>query len=112
MDVGIKRYIGFSNRGFNLCFYTAISKIVEMEKSRSAEKIIIVAINLAILTAYTVYFKTSSTDSLTILLEAIAIGIHFITCLLLAIVVYRKEFLLSALVILLIGFSSCWIVFS
>ena len=85
---------------------------MEMEKKRSPEKIIIVAINLAILVAYTIYFKTSSKDSLTIILEAIAIGIHVITCILLAIVVYRKELLLSALVILLIGFSSCWVVFS
>jgi len=85
---------------------------MEMEKSGSPEKIIIVAINLAILVAYTIYFKRSSKDSLIIISQAIAIGFHVIACLLLAIVVYRKEFLLSALVILLIGFSSCWIVFS
>jgi hypothetical protein len=83
-----------------------------MQENSSNTKIIIVAINLAILVAYTIYFKTSSKDSLTIILEAIAIGLHVITCLLLAIVVYRKEFLLSALVILLIGFSSCWAVFA
>ena len=85
---------------------------MEMEKSGSPEKIIIVAINLAILVAYTIYFKTSSKDSLTIIPEAFAIGFHVIACILLAIVVYRKELLLSALVILLIGFSSCWMVFS
>jgi hypothetical protein len=85
---------------------------VEMAKKGSPEKIIIVAINLALLVAYTIYFKTSSKDSLNIILEAVAIGLHVITCLLLAIVVYRKEFLLSALVILLIGFSSCWMVFN
>jgi len=83
-----------------------------MEENTPNTKITIVAINLAILIAYTIYFRTSSTDSLTIILEAVAIGIHVITCLLLAIVVYRKEFLLSALVVLLIGFSSCWMVFS
>lgn len=83
-----------------------------MQEDTSNTKIIIVAINLAILIAYTIFFRTSSTDSLTIILEAIAIGIHVITCLLLAIVVYRKEFLLSALVVLLIGFSSCWMVFN
>ncbi|MCO5949418.1 hypothetical protein [Mucilaginibacter flavidus] len=83
-----------------------------MEENTQNTKIIIVAINLTILIAYTIYFRTSSTNSLTIILEAVAIGIHVITCLLLAIVVYRKEFLLSALVVLLIGFSSCWMVFS
>ena len=37
---------------------------------------------------------------------------QIIICLLTAIFVYRKEFLLSALVVLLIGFSTCLAVFS
>jgi len=95
-----------------MCCYTTIYKIAEMEKSKLTEKMVVVAINLAILVAYTVYFKTSSKDALNILVDAFAIGFHVIGCLILATFVYRKEFLLSALVILLIGFSSCWVVFN
>ncbi|MEO6632451.1 MAG: hypothetical protein ABIN13_12030 [Mucilaginibacter sp.] len=83
-----------------------------MEENTPNTKIIVVAINLVILAGYTVYFRTSSQDSLNIIVEAFAIGFHVIGCLLIAIFIYRKEFLLSALVVLLIGFSSCWMVFS
>jgi hypothetical protein len=46
-----------------------------------------------------------------VIAEAFFIAIQIIICLITAIFVYRKEFLLSALVILLIGFSTCWAVF-
>jgi len=73
-------------------------------------KILIVGINLAVLAAYTIYFSINK-EELIIIVEAFFIAIQIIICLVMAIAIYHKEFLLSALVVLLIGFSTCWAVF-
>jgi hypothetical protein len=73
---------------------------------------IVVGVNLAILVAYTIYFRWVVNEELIILAEAVVIFLHVLLCLILAIFALRKEFLFSALVVLLIGFSSCWVVFS
>lgn len=80
--------------------------------NRGNNKMIVAGINLLILMAYTVYFRKFAYEELIILAEAISIFIHVLLCLVLAIFVLRKEFLFSALIVLLIGFSSCWIVFT
>jgi hypothetical protein len=82
------------------------------EKKDSNSKMIVVGINLLILIAYTIYFRWLAYEELIILAEAVFIFVHVVLCLILAIFVLRKEFLFSALVVLLIGFSSCWVVFS
>lgn len=86
-----------------------------MEKQKKApvsNKMMVVGINLAILAAYTIFFRWVVNEELIILAEAVVIFLHVILCLILAIFALRKEFLFSALVVLLIGFSSCWVVFS
>ena len=80
------------------------------ENSTSKNKIIIVGINLMLLAAYTIYFKLNP-EELIIIGEAFFIAAHVVMCLILAIFICRKEFLLSALLVLLIGFSTCWVVF-
>ena len=86
----------------------------ELQKQAPApnRKMIIVGINLLVLVAYTIYFRTAAYQELIILGEAVFIGLQVVLCLILAIFVYRKEFLLSAGLVLLIGFSSCWVVFA
>jgi hypothetical protein len=82
------------------------------KKDPGSSKMMVVAINMLILIAYTVYFRWFAYEELIILAEAIVIFLHVVLCLILAIFVLRKEFLFSALIVLLIGFSSCWVVFS
>lgn len=82
------------------------------KKEPRSNKMIVVGINLSILAAYTIYFRRIVNEELIILAEAVVIFLHVLLCLIVAIFALRKEFLFSALVVLLIGFSSCWIVFS
>ena len=86
--------------------------IDEKQKPEQDQKIIIIGINLAVLAAYTIYNSFHRDhDGYIVIGEAFLIAIQIIICLITAIFVCRKEFLLSALVVLLIGFSSCWVVF-
>lgn len=82
------------------------------KKAPVSNKMMVVGINLAILAAYTIYFRWVVNEELIIIAEAFVIFLHVLLCLILAIFALRKEFLFSALVVLLIGFSSCWVVFS
>ncbi|MGF7074806.1 hypothetical protein ABIC84_002749 [Mucilaginibacter sp. 3215] len=82
------------------------------KKSPGSNKMMVVGINLAILAAYTIYFRWVVNEEFIIIAEAFVIFLHILLCLILAIFALRKEFLFSALVVLLIGFSSCWVVFS
>jgi len=84
----------------------------EPQKPRPDYKIMIVGINLAVLATYTIYNSVHRDhDGYIVIGEAFLIAVQIIICLITAIFVYRKEFLLSALVVLLIGFSTCWVVF-
>ncbi len=82
----------------------------EEEKDKTPQ-MIIAGINLLVLVAYTIYFRAQK-DEFIIIGEAFLIVIQIIICLVTAIFVYRKEFLLSAALVLLIGFSTCWVVFT
>jgi hypothetical protein len=88
-----------------------MEELNKKQRSKHDQKIIVIGINLAVLAAYTIYFGVNK-DSEMAIAEAFFIAIQIIICLITAIFVYRKEFLLSALVILLIGFSTCWAVFA
>ncbi|WP_439697360.1 hypothetical protein ACFGVS_02855 [Mucilaginibacter sp. AW1-7] len=88
-----------------------MEELNEKQKPQQRPKIIIIGINLAVLAAYTIYFGVNK-EELIIIGEAFFIAVQIIICLIAAIFVYRKEFLLSALVVLLIGFSTCLAVFS
>jgi hypothetical protein len=79
---------------------------------RSDKKLIIVAINIIVMIAYTLYVRYGQPGELNILVNAFFIAAHIIVCLILAIFFFRKEFVLSALIVLLVGFSTCWLVFS
>ncbi len=84
----------------------------ENQNPEKNQKIIIIGVNLAVLAAYTIYNSVHRDhDGYIVIGEAFFIAVQIIICLITAIFVCRKEFLLSALVVLLIGFSTCWVVF-
>ena len=74
---------------------------------------IIVAINVGILIGYTIYTRMTSSDDESIIGLAFLIAGHFVLCMFLAIFPnYTKAFLLSALAVVLIGFSTCFMAYS
>lgn len=84
---------------------------MEEEKNIKRAGFWVIGINLLVLIGYTVYFDVVDKNPYNFIGVAILNGIQFAICLITAIFVYRKEFLLSAGIILLIGFSTCAIVF-
>ncbi len=80
----------------------------------------IVGINLLVLIGYTIVCRLTAVDTRgedalgSAALLALLIGIHVLFCLLYgaASIKNTKYWLLSSLLVLLIGFSSCWAAFS
>ena len=71
----------------------------------------IVAINLALMVIYTIVFR-SMTGNYLALTVGFFMAIQIVICLLTAIFFQPRAYLLSALAVLLIGFSTCVIAFS
>ncbi|MBD1366398.1 hypothetical protein IDJ77_21475 [Mucilaginibacter sp. ZT4R22] len=80
-------------------------------KPQRQPKWVVVAINIAVMVAYTVYFRFVE-GQYNFIAIAMLIAMHVALCLVLAIFVFSKEFLLSAALVLVIGFSTCWLVFA
>jgi hypothetical protein len=80
-------------------------------KPQRQPKWVVVTINIAVMVAYTVYFRFVDKGQYNFIAIAMLIAIHVLLCLVLAIFVFSKEFLLSAALVLVIGFSTCWLVF-
>lgn len=73
----------------------------------------VVAVNLGLLIGYTIYIRVTSPDGESVIGLAFIIAIHFILCLFLAFIPkYSKGFLLSALAVVLVGFSTCCLAYS
>jgi hypothetical protein len=83
----------------------------EAKKPITKPSIVIVGINIAVLIAYTIYFRFIERGQYNIIGVAFLVGIQVALCLILAIFIYHKEFLLSAALVLVIGFSTCWLAF-
>ena len=71
----------------------------------------IVGINLCVMFVYSLIIRTVG-GNYGVFLLAIIIGAHFIICTFISPFIYGKAFLLSALAVLLIGFSTCFIAYS
>ncbi len=71
----------------------------------------IVGINLVLMLIYTILFRQTQ-ESYPMWGAAFFMMIQIAICLITAIFFKRKAFLLSALAVLLIGFSTCWIAYS
>ncbi|PJJ84616.1 hypothetical protein [Mucilaginibacter auburnensis] len=71
----------------------------------------IVGINLVVMIIYTILFRQTE-ENYPMWGTAFFMMVQIVICLLTAIFFKRKAFLLSALAVLLIGFSTCWIAYS
>jgi len=79
---------------------------METEPKKPDANYIVVGINLLIMVVYTAYCRHDSGE-MTILSDAFFIAVQVVLCLILCIFMFRKAFLLSAVLVLLVGFSSC-----
>jgi predicted neutral ceramidase superfamily lipid hydrolase len=92
----------------------------KVENKATSKSMIIVAVNVVILFIYTILLRTSSNNSDYIIAIAFLIALHFIISILIGIVclifkplgAFAKGFLLSSLVVILVGFSTCYLSFS
>jgi hypothetical protein len=71
--------------------------------------ILIIGTNMIIFMAYTLWVRSGRDNEFGFIAEAFFMAIHIVLCMVAAIIGYRRQFLISALVILLIGFSTCYI---
>ena len=91
-----------------------------MEEEKSNRNIIVVAINIAILVAYTLLIRLTNTDDESIIAVAFFIAFQFLLGAVIGIICaaivparkYMNGFLLSALAVVLIGFSTCYLAYS
>jgi len=83
------------------------------DQQKSNKNMTIVGINMALLVAYTLFIRIDGGGGEGVIILAGIIGIHFVLCLLLTIIPNMgKGFLLSALAVLLIGFSTCYVAYT
>jgi hypothetical protein len=83
------------------------------DKQKANKNMTIVAINMALLIAYTLLIRIYGGGGEGVIFLAFIIAMHFALCLLLAIIPnLGKGFLLSALAVLLIGFSTCYVAYT
>jgi hypothetical protein len=91
-----------------------------MEEEKSNRNMIVVAINLAILILYTLYVRLTNANDESIIVVAFLIALHFLLCGIIGIICaaivparkYMNGFLLSALAVVLIGFSTCYMAYA
>jgi hypothetical protein len=83
----------------------------DKENKKDDKTMLVAGVNLGIMFFYTIVIRaTGGTDGA--LLLAFIIGFHFIICLLTSPFIHTKGFLLGALAVLLIGFSTCFLAYT
>jgi hypothetical protein len=82
------------------------------EKEKPNKNTLIVAINLGLLIAYTLYIRISGGNGYSIIFLATIIALHFLASIIIFALTSLKGFLLSAALIVLIGFSTCIIAYN
>jgi len=83
----------------------------EIEEPSGKPSMVIAGLNIAVLIGYTIYLRFVAQGQYNVIGLAFLIAIHVALCLILAIFIYHKEFLLSAGLVLIIGFSTCMLAF-
>ena len=83
----------------------------DRENQKKDKTMSIAGINLGIMFFYTVVIRASLGMGGAMLL-AVIIAFHIIICLLISPFIYAKGFLMSALAVLLIGFSTCYLAYT
>jgi hypothetical protein len=84
----------------------------DIEKGKKDRTTLIVAINVIIMIVYTLITRIAGIGLGYSFVLALLLGLHIVVCLVISPFIYSKAFLLSALALLLIGFSTCYIAFS
>ena len=84
---------------------------MERNGKSSSFNIHIVAINLIILLGYTAILKFYNSNEFNFITDAFLIFFQFMICILSARIFgkFRKDFILSSVLVLLIGFSTCYL---
>jgi hypothetical protein len=77
----------------------------EVDEKKQSYNMRVVGINLAVLAVYTIISKIDK--DLGPFLDAFLLAIHFIVCILWAVIASKNIWLLTAFVVLLIGVSTC-----
>jgi len=82
----------------------------DKENQKKDRTMFVVGTNLAILIGYAVWTRATGGND-----GALSFGLllifHIVLCMIISPFIYSKGFLLSALVILLVGFSTCYFVY-
>lgn len=81
------------------------------ENQNKDKTMLIAGINIAIMLVYTLLIRIFGGQYGALGL-ALVIAVHFVICLLISPFIYSKGFLLSALGVLLIGFSTCYLAYT
>jgi hypothetical protein len=81
-----------------------MSEEEKIEEKKSSDRWKIVGYNILALVVYTLLFRLVDGG---IILDCLVVGIHVLTCIILAIAVKKWEWVLSAFLVLAIGFSTC-----
>jgi len=85
--------------------------MTEIKQPKKDKTMLIVGINVIIMIMYTLLMRFSAENTEDIIVLAFLLAVHIILCLIISPFIYSKGFLLSALTILLIGFSTCYAIF-
>jgi hypothetical protein len=89
------------------------NRLIMTDKPEPNKNMLVVGTNMGVLIGYTIYYRLTNPEGEGFIGLAFFIAMHFVICLLLAIIPrYTKAFLLSAAAVVLIGFSTCFIAYS
>ncbi|RYU86558.1 hypothetical protein EWM62_18055 [Mucilaginibacter terrigena] len=79
----------------------------EPEKKKTKTHDIIIGVNMLILIIYTIALRINH-DEYNFIVDAMLIALQVVLCLIIAIFTNARAFLLSAALVLLIGFATCY----
>jgi hypothetical protein len=82
------------------------------ENQKKDGSMLIVAINVIIMIAYTLYIRMTDSSGNGIIALGFLLFMHITLCIIISPFKFSKGFLLSALAVLLIGFSTCYLAYS
>jgi len=82
----------------------------DKENKKKDRTILIADINLAILIGYTIWIRVTAGNDRVLSLGVLLI-LQITLCVIISPFVYSKGFLLSALLVLLVGFSTCYFIY-
>lgn len=82
----------------------------DQENKKKDRTMLIAGVNIVILIVYTTWIRATGDNDGALTLGVILI-LHIILCVIISLFIYSKGFLLSALLVLLVGISTCYFVY-